>query len=419
MYSGLAALQLAKLPRRGGSGPSDEALLSVRKAPHSTRLRPLVLYLVTEDWYFHAHRLSLARAAKRAGYTVAVATRVGHFGPAIEAEGFQLIRLRWERGTLNPLRIGMELWEIANVYRKMKPDIVHHVSTKSIILGSTANLFCIRLPSINAFTGLGLLFSSPRARERVLAAAVSFVLRRTLNKPQTITLLENEDDRRVVITRFGLPEQKTLVNPGSGVDTDVFRPLPPPQGHIPCIACCSRMLESKGIQDLVAASDLLMQQNIAHRVILAGAPDPDNPKSISGETLKSWSTKPNIEWVGHVPDVRQVWAEADIAVLPSHGGEGVPLSLVEAAACGRPLVATDVPGCRDIVQDGLNGLLVPVGNACALTGVLARLVDDEALRKRMGEASVRLVAEGFTGEIVNSRTLMIYRAILDGDETAV
>src|SRR5687768_4668822 len=238
--------------------------------------RRRLLYVVTEDWYFVMHRLSLARAARDAGYEVVVATRVHEHGDRITAEGLRLEPLRWARSSRDPLRLALELGRVTNLYRRVQPDLVHHVSLKPIVLGSLALLFAGPIPSVNAFTGLGHAFTSGRADMRLLSALASKILARTLNRPSALTLLENEDDRLHVMRRFGLPPEATAVNRGSGVETTLFRPLPLPGGEPPVIACCSRMVVSKGIEDLVAASRILRGRGVAHRLLLAGNPDPEN-----------------------------------------------------------------------------------------------------------------------------------------------
>lgn len=372
---------------------------------------PRLLFLVTEDWYFIAHRLPLARAAREAGYDVVVATRIAALRQAIEQEGFAAVDLGWRRGGLNPFRLAGDVLRVAALYRRVAPDIVHHVSLKPIVVGSLAALLVRRPAVLNAVTGLGYVFTARTPAARLLAAGLSALLGLLLDRPRTLTLLENEEDRRLAVERWRVPPPRTAVNRGSGVDMRRFRPLPLPRNEAPVIACAARMVRTKGIADLVAASAELRRRGVGHRLLLAGDVDAENPAAVSRDALERWRDQHEIQWAGHVEDVRQVWQQADIAVLASHGGEGVPLSLVEAAACGRPLVATDVPGCRDIVQHGVNGFLVPVGSPAALAEALERLIADPALRARMGQASIDIAA-GFSSEAVSAATLALYRRLL-------
>jgi glycosyltransferase involved in cell wall biosynthesis len=374
--------------------------------------RPRLLFLVTEDWYFWAHRLALARAARDAGYKVVVATRVGSFGERIAAEGFRLEPLAWVRGSRNPLRLAAETLAVARLYRRLRPDLVHHVSLKPILVGSIAALFLPGVARVNAFTGLGYVFTSRSWVARLLAAGLTRLLRLLLNRPASVVLAENSDDRETIVRRFRVPERGVVLTRGSGVDLDRFKPLPPPDnGARPVIACAARMLWSKGIGDLVEASRILRRRGVAHRLVLAGRPDPENPESVPEARLRDWARADGVEWLGHIDDVATMWAGADIAVLAS-GREGLPLSLAEAAASARPLVATDVPGCRDIVHPGRNGLLVPFHDPGALAEALQLLLADAPLRERMGRESAAIARDGFSSEAVNALTLELYARIM-------
>jgi glycosyltransferase involved in cell wall biosynthesis len=373
---------------------------------------PRLVFLVTEDWYFWAHRLLLARCARDAGYEVIVATRVGAFGERIAAEGFRLAPLSWVRGSLNPFRIAWEIADIVRMYRRVRPDIVHHVSLKPILLGSAAALFQPRLPVLNAVTGLGYTFTSGSVRARTLAFVVKPILRLLLRPPTTITLLENEDDRRFIVEKVGVPVEQTAVNKGSGVDIRHYAELPLPDEEPVAIGCAARMLGIKGIHDLVAASRILRSRNVAHRLVLAGSTDPENPDSISEATLKGWTEEDGVEWLGQIADVRDLWRQCAVAALSSLGGEGVPLSLIEAAACGRPLVATDVPGSRDIAKEGINALLVLPAAPAALADALERLIRDRALRRSFAAASRGIVESAFSSDHVSAATLALYTRLL-------
>ena len=373
---------------------------------------PRLLFLVTEDWYFWAHRLLLARKARDAGYDVIVATRVTNHGERIAAEGIRLVPLSWVRGSLNPLRIAFELFEIVRLYRRLRPDIVHHVSLKPILVGSAATLLGPKHPVLNAVTGLGYTFTSKSLRARCLAALVKPVLRLLLRRPATITLLENEDDRRFVVENIGVPVEQTAVNRGSGVDIRHYEALPLPDDAPVAVGCATRMLGIKGVTDLVAASLILRARGVPHRLVLAGGTDPENPDVIPEATLRRWAREDGIEWLGAIADVRELWRRCAIAALASRGGEGVPLSLIEAAACGRPLIATDVPGSRDIARAGTNAVLAPPGRPEALADAIERLIRDRALRVSFAAASRQIVESGFSSDQVSAATLALYTRLL-------
>lgn len=371
-----------------------------------------LLFLVTEDWYFWAHRLALARAARNAGYAVIVATRVGSFGRQIEAEGFKLEPLSWKRGSINPFHVAFDIVAIADLYRRIRPDLVHNVSLKPIILGSLAALRFPGLPILNAVTGLGYTFTSQSLLARVLARSVMAILRPLLRRRATLTLLENEDDRQFFVESVGVPVGQTAVNLGSGVDLRHFAEMPLPHGDPVTVGCAARMVGSKGIADLVAASRILLARSLPHRLVLAGRTDPENPDAIPEATLHAWAATAPIEWLGPIADVRELWRSADIAALASHGGEGVPLSLVEAAACGRPLVATDVSGSRDIARAGINALLAPPGDPAALADAIEVLIRDRELRQTFAAASRRVAEAAFSSDQILAATLALYAKLL-------
>jgi glycosyltransferase involved in cell wall biosynthesis len=381
--------------------------------PRADVFRPRLLFLVTEDWFFWGHRLALARAARDAGYEVVVATRVATLGEQISAERFRLVPLSWKRGSLNPFRLLSDTLPLIRLYRQLRPHIVHHVALKPIVLGTIAAFFTRETAVLNALTGRGYTFTARTARARLLASTLSILLRVLMRRPNTRILLENEDDRRFVADTFGVALEQTAVNPGSGVDVRHFSALPVPDEAPVTIGCAARMLGIKGIGDLVAASRALRARNVSHRLILAGGIDAENPDAITEQALQSWVRDDRIEWLGQIADVRALWRQCHVAALASLGGEGVPLSLVEAAACGRPLVATDVPGSRDIARAGVNALLVPPASPERLADALERLIRDRDLRHRFGAESRRIAETAFSLDQVLAATLALYARLLN------
>ncbi len=376
-----------------------------------TDRRPRLMFLVTEDWYFWAHRLPQARAARDAGFRVAVATRVDRHAARIKSEGFDLHALAWRRGSVSPIGAVAAVLEIAGLYRREHPDIVHHVSQKPILLGSMAARLAGVRRVVNALTGLGYLFVDRRLKARAVRAAVLPVLRVASAGPGVRFLVENPDDGAALRRLHVAPADRIVLIRGSGVDLDRYDALPEPTGPV-TIACATRMLQIKGVADVVAAFRVLRARAVDARLLLAGAPDPENPAAIPESELRGWGAEPGITWLGHVADIREIWAQAHIAVLASRGGEGIPMSLMEAAACGRPMVATDVPGCREIVRPGETGCLVPPGDIDALAGALAHLVHEPGLRRRYGHAARERVAEGLDARTVGRATVEIYRTLL-------
>jgi glycosyltransferase involved in cell wall biosynthesis len=262
-------------------------------------------------------------------------------------------------------------------------------------------------------TGLGTMFISETAKVRVMRAVLTLALRRLLNRSRSAVLVQNFDDR-ALIARLGVDMDRIELIPGSGVDIDALTPAPDPAGPV-TIAFVGRLVESKGIRTLVAAHELLVERGRDIRLTIAGLPDPANPTSIPRQEIEAWKARPNVTHLGFVADIAGLWASAHIAVLPSHR-EGMPLSLLEAAACGRPLVATDVPGCRDIARDGINAFLVPLNDPEALANAIDALAGDGALRRRFGQASRELVEKEFSAARIGHSLVNLYRHLLESQD---
>jgi len=377
-------------------------------ANSSQRPTSRVIYLVTEDWYFISHRLPMARAARDAGFEVHVATRVDRHGAAIEAEGFHLHPISWRRGSLDPRDLVRVVREVRRLYRNIKPDLAHHVALPATVVGSLAATG-LPIVCLNAMTGLGTMFTSDTVKVRLVRTALTLALRRLLNRARSTILVQNLDDR-AVIERLGVDGARIALIPGSGVDIDKMTPKPEPPGPV-IVAFVGRLVESKGVRTLLAAHERLSQRGRPIQLLLAGTPDPANPMSIPAQDIETWSKRPNVAHLGFVEDIGALWASAHIAVLPSHR-EGMPLSLLEAAACGRPLVATDVPGCRDIARPGVNAFLVPLDDAEALADAIDRLAGDPELRRRLGRASRHLVEQYFSSSLIGADLVKLYRRLL-------
>ena len=363
---------------------------------------------MTEDWYFLSHRLPMARAARDAGYEVHVATRVANGGTAIVAEGFQLHPLKWRRGSTNPLDFAKAVTEVRRVYRALAPDLVHQVALWPAIVGSLA-AFGLPIRRLSALTGLGFAFTSSSFKASAVRAVLLPCLRRLLSAPRSAVLVQNPDDLAVMIG-IGIDRSKLFLIPGSGVDTERLRPLPEPDGPM-TMAYVGRLLDDKGLRVLVSAQALIAARGETIRLLIAGEVDPANPASIPQQEIDAWREQAGIEVLGYVPDIATVWAKAHIAVLPSRR-EGLPKSLLEAAACGRPIVATNVPGCREIARTRVNAILVPVDDAQALAAAIQQLAHDQDLRVRFGAAGRALVDREFSTALIGADTLTLYRTLL-------
>jgi glycosyltransferase involved in cell wall biosynthesis len=406
----------------GWFGPALTTSATLESAAPASAIsrRPKLLFLVTEDWYFCSHRLPVARAARDAGFAVAVATRVRAHREQIRDEGFVLHPIPWQRRGDGPLAASRAIVAIARLYRAERPDIVHHVALKPVLFGALAAriAFCDRdaPAAVSAVMGLGSGFAERSAAARLREPALRAALRLAAGGRRAggRVIVQNPEDRAALI-RFGIDAARIALIRGSGVDTGRFRPLPQPEGPV-TLALVARMLRAKGVLDAVAAVRRLRADGMPVELLLAGPTDPDNPDTLSVEQLARLGGEPGIAWLGPVEDVRDVWRRASIALLPSSYGEGLPLALLEAAACARAIIASDMPGCREIVRPGDTGLLVRPRDIDGLVAAIATLACDPARRQTMGETARRLVEREFAEDIVARQTLALYRAALAEQE---
>ncbi len=371
-------------------------------------MRARLLYVVTEDWYFLSHRLPMARAARDAGYEVHVATRIKDGKAAIEKEGFVPHALSWSRGSLSPLGSLAAIGELRRLLRALAPDILHNISLKPVLLGTTASLGLSKTAVVNSLTGLGTLFIGEARVSGATRRLVRFALSRLLRRKRSRTVVQNRDDRAFVV-ELGVPPENVVLIAGSGVDTDLLAPLPEPPPPVTA-AYVGRMLADKGVFTLIEAFSLLGKKGVALKLLLAGDCDKENPGSLAPEQLREFASLYGIEWLGHVADIRTVWAQSHFAVLASRR-EGLPKSLLEAAACGRAMVATDAPGCREIAIEGVTALTVPVDDVAALAGAMERLAGDPALRERFAKAARALVETKFSAEAIGKEIVALYDAL--------
>lgn len=377
--------------------------VSSMSLPRSASPRRL-LYVANEDYAFLMHRLPMARAAREAGYEVHVATNVNAGAAAITAERFVVHPIPFRRGGLSPSSALPTIRAIRAVEAAIRPDVVHHSGLQSSVLGSLATLGRTT-PVVNAMTGLGYVFTSASWRSRLLKQSLLWLLPRLMNRTPSCVLVQNPDDREA-LQAMGVRGDKITLIPGSGVDTDRFQPLPEPDGPI-TFGFAGRLLTDKGVRALITAHRMLRQQGRSDQLLIAGSPDPANPASVSAEEVEAWRNEPGITLLGQIKDITELWRRCHIAVLPSHR-EGLPVSLLEAAACGRPLISTDAPGCREIAIHGQTGLSVPVEDAAALAQAMAQLATSPELRARYGTAARQLVEDKLSARTIGRSVVALY-----------
>ena len=368
---------------------------------------PKLMFFVTEDWYFCSHRLPLAVVAKEAGFDVAVVTRARHHSEKIREAGIRLIPFENERRSMGLFASIAAIAHLVALYRRERPDILHHVALKPVMLGTLSARLAGIDRVVNAVTGLGWLSSSGSWVAVVLMPFVRRALKWLLSRGWII--VQNPDDRTWLLD-VGVKGESIRLIRGSGVDVQRFYPRSVSEG-LPVVMLVARMLWDKGVGEFVKAARQIRLRGDSARFVLVGTPDSANPTSIPEKTLREWAAEGVVEWWGRRNDMEEVLRQAHIACLPSYR-EGLPLSLLEAAACGLPIIATDVPGCREVVLHGENGLLVPPCNCDALADALSQLIHDPRRRAAMGRRSRELAVAEFSLNRVISETLALYQEML-------
>ncbi len=369
------------------------------------------MIVVTEDWFFVSHFLTVAVAAREAGYAVSVVTRVRSpdLQRRIEAAGLTLIASQHERGSFGVRALAAHVGWFTALFRREGPDILHLVSIRLIVLAGLAAMLAGRHRRVHAVTGMGLLGASRTGRARAARRALAVLLRRLLGGPTVHTVFENREDPSML--GFDPDGPRVSVVGGAGVDPDRESELPMPQPAPLRVAVVARMVHSKGIDVAVEAVRRARATGAAVELSLYGLPDLENPRAISAADLQLWSDEPGIRWHGQSRDVRAVWRDHHVVCVPSRGGEGLPRSLLEGAAAGRAVVTTRTPGCATFVRDGIEGLLVPPDDPEALSAALVSLSRDPAAVARYGKGARARVLDGFTTQAVARDFLAVYRTL--------
>lgn len=377
--------------------------------------RPRIAYVVVEDWFFASHFLGFARATVAAGFDITVITRVREHRQVIEETGARVIALEADRKSLNPFAMIGHAMRLARLLRQERVAILHLIGLKPIAVGAVAARMAGVARRVIALTGLGFVGAGQDAKAKFARAIVRCIVRPLADGPHARFLFENRTDPLML----GLdPDARdvTIVG-GAGVDPHALKPAPLP-AHPPLrAAMVARMLWSKGVDLAVDAVSNARARGADVTLSLYGAPDPANPKALPVALLEEWGRRPGISWHGPTRDIAGVWAAHHLALQPSRGGEGLPRTLLESAACGRAMLTTDVPGCRDLVRNAIEGLVVPPDNVGALTDALVALARDPARVEAMGHAArARLIEGGFTEEAVSGAVVSLYRAMLGRDD---
>ena len=373
-----------------------------------------VLLVANTSWYLYNFRLTLIRALRDRGYQVALVAPHDAHTSLLEAEGFTVHAWLVARSSLNPLAEAHALVDLLRIYRREKPDLIHHFTIKACLYGTIAAKGARVYRVLNAVTGLGHVFLGTRKRSRLLRKAIKPVYRVAFKARRSTVVFQNADDQEKLI-QLGITDgERAHLIRGSGVDIERFRPTHDSAGHFHAplqLLFPSRLIREKGTIELLAACRQSWDYGLAFELLVAGALDTGNRSALTPDELAALHAEPRIRCLGHVDDMQALYAASDIVVLPSWR-EGLSRSLIEAAAMERPIITTDVPGCRDVVDHGRSGLLVPLHDARGIALAIRLLHDNPDLARRFGKAARQKVVAEFQVSLVNQSTLAQYELLL-------
>lgn len=370
-----------------------------------------LLFLVNVDWFFLSHRLPIALAALQAGYEVHIATRITDRKKELLSHRLIVHELPIVRGKTNIKTEIITFIKIVQVLREVKPDILHTVTIKPVLFGGIAAKFARIKRVVAAISGLGYVFIEKNKKNNLRKKFISILYKLAFEQPLIKVIFQNQDDKSVLTKIKALRDSQTIIIPGSGINLNTYAYLPEPNLPYTTVIMVSRLLADKGVHEFVEAAREIHKKELSVRFQLVGNIDPDNPASISAQQIQVWQNEGIVELLGHRTDIADLFSQANAVVLPSYR-EGFPKVLIEAAACGRAVVTTDVPGCRDAIIPNKTGLLVPVQDANTLAKAIEHLILNLELRLRMGKAGRQLAEEKYDIHQVVQTHLNIYEELL-------
>jgi len=370
-----------------------------------------ILIVVNVDWFFLSHRLPIALAAMERGYEVFVAAADTGKREVIESYGLTFINAPYLEKSHSFLSELYMILKLGRLYKEFKPSLVHHVTIRPVLYGSIASRIYRVKAVVNALSGLGYLFINQGFKNRILRVVVTKLLKIGFSHPNQLLILQNNDDREKFIERGLIQPKKIRLVRGSGVDTDLFKPPSKERSSGVDIAFIGRLLWDKGIAEFVEAANLLKKQGVHASFHIYGAQYENNPMSVPDDVIDEWKSNRALTIHGQKERIEDHLDEIDIVCLPSYR-EGLPKALLEAASAGLPIVTTDTPGCREVVDDGVNGYLVPTRNASLVAESLKKLIENPELRSQFGQAGREKVLKEFTVDKVVEETMNIYTSLL-------
>jgi len=382
---------------------------------HSTNNQPKrILFVCTEDWFFQSHFLPLNEAALSLGtnYNTTLISTTNGIREGLQALGLTLLPFDFTRRSANPQIALRQVWLLAKHIRDQRPDLIHFIALRPILIGGLASLITPRAGKIFHVTGLGSI-AEGQSRLAGLFRIIAFrLVSLYLKQRKSFLIVENPDDLQLLKRYGSISDNKVSLFGGAGVDPDVWTAMPPPNNKVPHAAFVGRLIWTKGVDVLIEAMKLLEEKGVKLNLDLYGEPDPGNPKSVNPKTLEEWNQLPNVSWHGRTNDVQLAWYHADIGVVPTRTREGMPRAMLEAAACARPQVVTDVPGPRHFIRNSKEGLVIPPEDSQALAEALEKLAINPALRQQMGEAARQRVLVNYTEQHVRDKIQQIYQTLL-------
>lgn len=369
-----------------------------------------IIYVVNVDWFFISHRLPIALEALTQGHEVHIFAKDTGRMTYLESLGLQVHSINLERGSINPVQTLKLLFDLKNKLKKIQPDVVHLVTIKPVLIGGLASILA-KVPSIvYAISGLGFIFTNTMLKAKILRLGIIPLYRLALSAKNKTVIVQNLDDLRILRQYVAIPESQTVLIPGSGVDLKKFdfQPLPL-KNKIVLMAC--RLLADKGVYEFHKSVRLLKEKYPEVRFVLVGGIDPDNPTSLTKKELNEWVEKGDLEWWGHQSNMSEVLSQATIVVLPSYR-EGMPKVLLEAQALGRPIVTTDVPGCREAIENGKTGFLAQVKDEYSLANAIEKLINNDDLCLEFSHNARVLAEQKFDIEQVVKTHINIYENLV-------
>jgi glycosyltransferase involved in cell wall biosynthesis len=368
-----------------------------------------IAFLVTEDWYFVSHRLALGLAAKKNGYDIVVITRCRDHAEIIQSAGLRVLPLEMDRRGLSPLILIREILQVVGIYFSERPDIVHHVALRPVLVGGVASRLVGIKKTVSALAGMGFLFTNNR-HNSLISKGVKCIIPWVVARGKAI--VQNSEDASL-LAHCGVQQEKINIVPGSGINTEEYKPQSK-ESDVPIVMMASRLLSDKGVLEFVEAARVVNHSQKLARFVLVGEPDHDNPASVPEARIQEWVEDGVVEVWGRKEKMSDILPQATIFCLPSYR-EGMPKALLEAMACGLPCITTNAPGCRDAVRHGDNGFLVPVKDSSLLADAIQQLLNNKTLCLEMGRRGRERAIKEFSEEVVNTEILRIYEKLFENE----